>query len=343
MTRRAPVRHAYDMEPLPLDLDALIGSWRAAFESAGAALQAGSHDLPAAELRQRAKHLADERVSTAHLLEGLAHERHAKPHLVRLVAAPWEAKRLLGLPTEVVACVFNLDGVLIGSAAIHAEAWRETFDEFIARRIERSGEPIPTFDPHVDYPRHIHARPRLDGVREFLASRGISLPDGSPSDPPGAETVHGLANRKAEALMRRIEEHGIAAFDGARLYLELAQDAGVARAVVSASANAETMIDRARLTDLIDVRVDGETMARERLRRKPAADTLLAACRQLGVPPEHAAVFETTPDGVAAGRAGGFELVVGVDQTGDPHWLRATGADLVVADLGDILEKRLAA
>jgi beta-phosphoglucomutase-like phosphatase (HAD superfamily) len=239
--------------------------------------------------------------------------------------------------------VFNLDGVLIGSASIHAEAWRETFDEFISRRIERTAGSFAPFDPRVDYSKHIHARPRLEGVREFLASRGISLPDGSPDDPPGTETVHGLANRKNRALLRRLEDGGVSAFEGARLYLGLAHDAGVHCAVVSASANTQTMLERARLTTLVDERVDGNTMVAERLKRKPSPDVLLSACRHLGVEPKHAVVFETTPDGVAAGRAGGFELVIGVDRAGQADALRARGADLVVGDLGEILEQRLAA
>ena len=321
----------------------MIGWWRAALHAAEAALQAARHDLPAGELRERGRRLSDERAETVRLLEGFAGDRGSKHVLVRLVASSWDAKRLLGLPTDVAACVFNLDGVLIGSAAAHSEAWTETFDELIARRIERTGGSFAPFNPRVDYPRHIHARPRLDGVREFLASRGISLPEGSPSDAPGAETVFGLANRKNEALLRRIDEHGLTAFEGARLYLEIAQDAGVHCAVVSASANAATMLQRAGLTSLIDERVDGNTMREQQLQRKPAPDTLLAACRLLDVLPEQTAVFETTPDGVTAGRAGGFELVVGVDSLGGANALRAQGADLVVADLGELLERRLTA
>jgi len=330
-------------ERRPVDLDWLIGRWRAALQAAEVALQAGSHDLPAAELRELTRRLSDERAATLHLLEGLAGDRNSKYLLVRLVASSWDAKRLLGVPTDVKALVFNLNGVLIGSAAIHAEAWRETFDEFIARRIERTGGSFAPFNPRVDYPQHIHARPRLDGVREFLASRGISLPEGTPGDAPGTETVFGLANRKNEALLRRIDAHGLSAFEGARLYLEIAQDAGVRCAVVSASANTETMLERAGLTSLIDESVDGNTMRAEQLRRKPAPDTLLAACRLLGVTPQQTAVFETTPDGVRAGRAGGFEFVVGVDSLGGAALLRAEGADVVVADLGEILSRRLAA
>jgi len=330
------------VESRQVDLDSLIGGWREAFESADSALIAGSHDLPADALRDWSHRLADERAKTVRLLEALARDRHARHALVRLVAAPWEAKRLLGLPADVAACVFNLDGVLIGSAELHAEAWRETFDELLFRHVDQLGAPFVPFSVRVDYPRHIHARPRLEGVRDFLAGRGITLPEGSADDLPGAETIHGVANRKNELLLEILARHGVRAFEGARLYLELAHDAGVRCGVVSASANAKTMLDQARLSELIDVNVDGTTMVAEGLRRKPAPDTLLAACRDLHVDPADAAVFETNVDGVDAGRAGGFEVIVGVDQSGERGLLRQHGADLVVSDLGEIIEQRLA-
>jgi beta-phosphoglucomutase-like phosphatase (HAD superfamily) len=335
--------HAWSMEQQPVDLDLLIGSWRGAFEAAQDALRAGSHDLPRGELRERAGRLADERVETVRLLDALARDRHSRHLLVRLVTAPWEAKRLLGLPGDVEACVFNVDGVLIGSAAIHADVWRRTFDELLSRRIGYTNDPLAHFDVRVDYPRYIHGRPRLEAVRDFLASRGISLPEGSPDDPPGTDTVHGLANRKNSELRRRLYGGGISPFEGARLYLELAHDAAVQCAVVSGSTNTQIMVDRAQLTGLIDDCVDGNTMLAEHLNRKPAPDMLVAACRHLGVAPEHAAVFETTREGIDAGRAGGFELVVGVGRGNEADALRAEGADLVVADLGEILDHALAA
>jgi beta-phosphoglucomutase-like phosphatase (HAD superfamily) len=327
----------------PLDLDSLIGAWRAAFEAASAALRAARHDLPAHELGVRLQHLHDERAATARVLSGFARDRHARSFLVRLVASPREARRLLGLPVDVAACVFNVDGVLVASAAIHAEAWKEAFDEFVSARSERTGGEFAYFSRRTDYPTLIHGKSRVDAVREFLASRGISLPEGRPDDPPGEDTVLGLANRKNRALLRLLARHDVSTYAGARLYLRLAQDAGLHCAVVSGSTNTETLLESARLTELIEDCVDGRTMLAEGLHRKPAPDMLLAACRHLGVEPGHTAVFETTRDGVTAGRAGGFGLVVAVDQYGTAQALRSRGADLVVADLGEILERELAA
>jgi HAD superfamily hydrolase (TIGR01509 family) len=243
----------------------------------------------------------------------------------------------------VSACVFNLNGVLIFSTALHEAAWAETFDPFVLARAERTHGSFAPFSPRTDYPEHIHGRPRLEGVRNFLASRGISLPEGAPNDTPGAETVHGLANRKREALLRRIETRGVRAFDGSRRYLQTARDAGVHRAVVSASANTGTILDRAGLADLIEETVDGNAIVAEHLRSKPAPDTLLAACGRLGVEPGHAAAFETTPAGVAAAREGGFRLVIAVDEAARAAELRERGAHLVVPSLSELLERNLAA
>lgn len=324
-----------------VDLESLIGAWRAAFEAASGALQAARHDLPGRELSERLQCLSDERSATVRVLSGFARDRHARSSLVRLVASPREAKRLLGLPADVAACVFNVDGVLVASAAIHADAWKETFDEFISGRSDRTGGSWAFFSRRADYPTLIHGRSRVDAVRGFLASRGISLPEGRPDDPPGSETVLGLANRKNLALLRLLRRQGVGMYAGARLYLQLAQDAGVRCAVVSGSTHTEALLARVRLATLIEDCVDGRTMVAEGLHRKPAPDMLLAACRHLNVAPDHTAVFETTPDGVTAGRVGGFGLVVAVEQDGNAAALRARGADLVVADLGEILEAGL--
>jgi HAD superfamily hydrolase (TIGR01509 family) len=326
-------------------LDDLVVGWRTAFRTARDAL-AAADSLPVAERHERARRLAAEVAPTQELLQVLARNLHDRSGVLPLVASPLEARHLLGLPLEVAACVFNLDGVLIGSAALHADSWTETFDTFLMARIERTGGKFAPFNPRFDYAEHLHARPRLDGVRSFLASRGIRLPEGEPSDPPGAETVNGLANRKNQTLLRRLEERGVTAFAGSRSYLDLAHEAGVRCAVVSASANTAAILERAGLADLVDERVDGTTMLRERLRVKPAPDALLAACRRLGVDPSRAAAFETTRAGVAAGRKAGFDLIVGVDGAvgADPaDSLRAEGADVVVSGIDDLLEHRLAA
>ena len=225
---------------------------------------------------------------------------------------------------------------------MHAAAWSETFDAFLLTRGDRADRPSFRSTPNRDYYRHIHARPRLEGVRSFLASRGISLPEGDTGDPPGRATVHGLANRKAAALLRRLEAHPLEAYAGSRSTRGRVCRARAARRRL-ASANASLMLERAGLAALVDDCVDGSAMVAERLRPKPATDTLLAACCRMGVTPEHAAAFETTESGVAAARAAGFALVVGVAANGDAQGLRAAGADRVVGALADLLADELAA
>lgn len=326
-----------------VDLESLIESWRTAFESTEDALRAGSHDLSPADLAARRRGLGDERVATARLLGDLARERHASSFLVRLVTSSWEAKRLLGVPSDAVACVFNADGVLVASAAIHARAWERIFDGFIRRRIEHTGEPLASFSIDVDYPEFIHGRTRIEAIHAFLASRGLAIPDGAPSDPPTAETVNGLANAKVLALADLVARQGVAAYEGARLYLELVRDARMRSAVVSGSTNTRLLLSRAQLDAFVDDFVDGTTMRTEHLRRKPAPDALLAACKHLGVEPERTVVFETTGDGIVAGRAASFELVVGIGREGEGRALEAAGADFVAASLGDMLERQVAA
>jgi HAD superfamily hydrolase (TIGR01509 family) len=323
--------------------ETLRDRWSAAFDAAQGALRAARPYLPSEELRKRADRIEVERASAVMLLRTLARDQRRGVAHLHVALAPWEARHLLGLPAGVHGCVFNVDGVLIGSAALHAAAWAETFDEFISRRTERTGGRFAPFNARLDYPAHIHGRPRLEGVRTFLASRGISLPGGDPSDPPGAETVHGLANRKNQALLRLLDKYPLTAYEGSRRYLELARDAGLRRSVVSASANTETMLERAGLANLVDARVDGRAIVEEHLRARPAPDILLAACRKLEVPPQKAAIFETTPAGVQAARAAGFAYVVGVDHTGNAKALAAQRADLVVSGLAELLDRQLAA
>jgi HAD superfamily hydrolase (TIGR01509 family) len=338
--RRSEARPANDSQ---VDLESLIERWRTAFESGEEALRAGSHDLRPADVAARRRSLGEERLDTARLLDELARERHASSFLVRLVTSSWEAKRLLGVPTDAVACVFNADGVLVASAAIHAKAWKGVLDGFIRRRIERTGEPLASFSIDVDYPAFIHGRTRIEAVHAFLASRGIAIPEGVATDPPTAETVQGLANAKVLALAELVARQGVSAYEGARLYLELVHDAQMACAVVSGSTNTRLLLSRAQLDVLVDDLVDGATMRAERLRRKPAPDALLAACRHLGVEPERTVVFETTGEGVAAGRAASVEFVVGIGREAGARALEAVGADFVATSLGDMLERQLVA
>jgi HAD superfamily hydrolase (TIGR01509 family) len=329
----------------PVSVETLSTRWSSALSAARAAIASASIYLPPDELRELQTRLDAERDPTTRLLQAYAQNEHQTTRYLRLVIAPQDARRLLGVRPGVAACVFNLDGVLIGSSVLHVAAWTQTFDELISRRVERARgrfefAPAP-FNPRTDYPEHIHGRPRLEGIRNFLASRGLTLPEGRPDDPPGAETVHGLANRKNELVTRLIEERRLTAYEGSRRYLELVRDAGMSSAILSASAHATRMLERAGLSELITARVDGNTIVAEHLQARPATDIPLAACRLLGVEPRHAAVFETSPAGVAAGRAAGFDLVVGVDHDGRRDVLLERGADVVVSGLAELLERAL--
>jgi beta-phosphoglucomutase family hydrolase len=244
---------------------------------------------------------------------------------------------VLGLPAHVTACLFDLDGVLTQTAKVHNAAWTETFNAFLKDRTAATGEPFRPFDPGPDYNRYVDGKPRADGVRSFLASRGITLPEGSPDDPPEAETVNGVGNRKNIILLKRIETGGVEVYPGSVRYLEAAARAGLRRAVVSASANCAAVVAAAGLDRLLEARVDGVVAHERGLRGKPHPDTFLAGAELLGVPPEQAAVFEDALAGVEAGRAGGFGHVVGVDRVGQADDLRAHGADVVVEDLAELL------
>ena len=244
------------------------------------------------------------------------------------------------LPGHVSACLFDLDGVLTQTAKVHAAAWQEMFDDYLRDRAQRTGEPFREFDAHDDYDEYVDGKPRLDGVRAFLQSRGIELPEGTPDDPPAAETVHGLGNRKNELVQKLIRERGVKVYDGSVRFVEAARDQGLHRAVVSSSANCHDVLVAAGIDDLLDVRVDGIVAQQQHLPGKPHPDTFLAAARMLNVAPASAAVFEDALAGVAAGRAGDFGFVVGVDRVGQADELRAHGADIVVTDLAQLLEDR---
>jgi beta-phosphoglucomutase family hydrolase len=247
---------------------------------------------------------------------------------------------VLGLPTSVRACLFDLDGVLTETAKVHAAAWKEMFDQFLRARASKGGEQFVPFDQKDDYDAYVDGKPRYDGVRSFLASRRIELPEGKPDDPPSAETVCGLGNRKNEIVLRMIHEEGVEAYPGSRRYLEAARDAGLRRAVVSSSTNCRDVLEAAGIEDLLEARIDGVVAEREHLKGKPAPDTYLAGARALDVTPDAAAVFEDALAGVEAGRGGGFACVVGVDRVGQARSLREHGATIVVRDLAELIEDR---
>ena len=247
---------------------------------------------------------------------------------------------MLGLPSPIQACLFDLDGVLTQTAKVHAAAWKEMFDAFLRTRSERTGEPFVPFDAVEDYDQYVDGKPRYDGVRSFLVSRGIVLPEGDPSDPPVAETVAGLGNRKNDLVLALIRRDGVKAYDGSVRYVRAVRDAGLGRAVVSSSANCREVLAAAGIEDLFEVRIDGIVARREHLMGKPAPDTFLTAARELGVEPARAAVFEDALAGVAAGRAGSFGFVVGVDRLGQAHALREHGADVVISNLAELLRPR---
>ncbi|MEV6992589.1 beta-phosphoglucomutase family hydrolase [Streptomyces sp. NPDC093228] len=243
----------------------------------------------------------------------------------------------LGLPDTVRACLFDLDGVLTKTAVVHAAAWQETFDDFLRRR---EGPGFRPFDPVADYDEYVDGRPRADGVRSFLASRGIELPEGTEDDPPERDTVHGLGSRKNGLLLEKIHTQGVEAYPGSVRYVEAVRAAGLATAVVSSSANCRDILVSVGIEDRFDVRIDGVVAAERRLPGKPHPDTFLAAAHDLGVAPAAAAVFEDALAGMDAGRAGHFAYVVGVDRVGQADALRRHGADTVVDDLAELLEER---
>jgi beta-phosphoglucomutase family hydrolase len=244
----------------------------------------------------------------------------------------------LGLPPAIRACLFDLDGVLTQTATVHAAAWKEMFDAFLRAYSERTGTSFVPFDPVLDYDEYVDGKPRYDGVRSFLTARGIRLPEGSPDDPPGDETVHGLGNRKNELVLALIHRQGVTPYEGSVRFVHAVRDARLRRAVVSASANCKEVLEAAGIDDLFEVRIDAIVARRDHLKGKPAPDTFLAAARALGVAPAEAAVFEDALAGVTAGRTGHFGFVVGVDRTGQREALRERGADVVVSDLSELLE-----
>jgi beta-phosphoglucomutase family hydrolase len=245
---------------------------------------------------------------------------------------------VLGLPDGVNTCLFDLDGVLTQTAKVHAKAWKRMFDEYLKQRAERTGEEFVPFDDRDDYDDYVDGKPRYEGVESFLESRGIDLPRGEPTDPPDAETVDGLGNRKNALVLELIHDQGVEPYEGSVRYLHAARDAGLRRAVVSSSTNCKDVLEAAGIEDLLEVRMDGVVAEREHIKGKPAPDTYLKAAEMLGAEPAHTAVFEDAWAGVESGRAGNFGCVVGVDRVGQADALKQHGADVVVKDLAELLE-----
>lgn len=244
---------------------------------------------------------------------------------------------MLGLPDSITACLFDLDGVLTQTAKVHAAAWKQTFDEYLRARSKRDGTEFKEFDQTHDYDEYVDGLPRYDGVRSFLESRGIKLPEGSHDDPPDKETICGIGNRKNELVLKLIKEHGVDPYEGSVRFVKAARDAGLRRAVVSSSTNCKDVLVAAGIEDLFEARIDGVTADEQHLQGKPHPDTFLAGAKALGVEPAHACVFEDALAGVQAGRDGKFGYVVGVDRVGQADGLREHGASVVVKDLAELL------
>jgi beta-phosphoglucomutase family hydrolase len=262
------------------------------------------------------------------------------------------AQQSLGLPDNVRALLFDLDGVLTRTSTVHAAAWKEMFDAFLRDHAALTGAGFPPTDPHIEpfrefdavqeYALYVDGKPRHEGTKSFLASRGIELPMGLADDPPDqspdAATVYGLGNRKNDIVRRRIRTDGVEVYEGSVRYARAAREAGLRAAVVSSSANTRDILRATGLDSLFEARVDAGVAAAEHLAGKPAPDTFLRGAELLDTAPQDAAVFEDAVAGVEAGRAGGFGLVVGVDRLGQAERLSRHGADIVVSDLEDLLE-----
>jgi beta-phosphoglucomutase family hydrolase len=239
--------------------------------------------------------------------------------------------------THCDAVIFDLDGVITQTATTHGQAWKAVFDEFLEKRIAQGEKPFAPFDLRVDYPRFIDGKPRYDGVRSFLASRNITLPEGRPTDPPGYDTVTALGNRKNEIFADLVEEHGVEVFQDTVEQVRYWRGQGVKTAVVSSSKNCLEILRATGLEDLFEVRIDGVVAVELGLPGKPAPDTFLEAARQLGVDPANAAVVEDADAGVQAGRRGRFGAVIGMAREEDRvEPLRQAGADLVVRSLREV-------
>jgi beta-phosphoglucomutase family hydrolase len=240
-------------------------------------------------------------------------------------------------PDRFDAVLFDLDGVLTSTAKIHSSCWKTMFDAFLRHRATERKEPFQPFGIDTDYKRYVDGKLRYEGVRSFLASRNITLAEGTPEDPPTVETVCGLGNRKDELVKAAIEKGEVESYPGSVALVRHLREQGTRTAVVSSSNNCEQVLRAAGIFDLFELRVDGVVASKLGLPGKPAPDTFLEAARMLGISPARAVVVEDALAGVQAGRAGGFGLVIGVDREGSGDVLRTSGADVVVTDLAELL------
>jgi len=334
-TRRAPVRTARPMRAL--DLEPLAVRWQRSLDAAERGLRAGGGTLPDHELVRLRQALALERKETADLLAGVAATAGVKP-------APWLSPvpitpSMLGLGGGVRAGIFDLDGVLTNSSALHAQAWAEVFDDFLLRLTGKTGWQFIPFDRESDYRAYVDGRSRIEGVHAFLGSRGIRVAEGTPGDAT-EDTASGLAARKGHVMARGLHHQGVAALTGAGRYLEAAGRAGLGRAVVSASASTVPMLELAGLAPRVDVHVDADLIVTENLRSRPAPDMLIAACARLGVSAYEAVAFTHGAAGVAAAHATGM-TVVGVADGAQAERLAGFGAERVVRSLDELLDRGL--
>jgi beta-phosphoglucomutase family hydrolase len=244
---------------------------------------------------------------------------------------------MLGLPDAIQACLFDMDGVITQTASVHDAAWKEMFDEFLRSWSAEHDQPFVPFDPVNDYDEYVDGKPRLEGTKSFLESRGIELPQGTEEDKSGAPTIWGLGNKKNDLILEVLARDGVKVYEGSQRYVDAVRKAGLKTAIVSSSANTEAVLKAGGVADRFDVRVDALVADARHLHGKPAPDTFLEAAKMLGVPAANACVFEDALAGVAAGHAGHFGFVVGVDRVGQADQLRAHGADAVVKDLAELL------
>jgi len=250
-----------------------------------------------------------------------------------------ERDRVIDAP-DIDAVIFDMDSVVSDTASIHAMAWKHLFDRYLKQRARQNGEPFQPFDADSDYRRYLDGKPRYDGVKSFLESRGISLPYGNPTDAPDRETVCGLGNRKNRYFFDHLRERPPKAFPSSVKFIRDVRARGVRTAVISSSQNCADILEAAGVGDLFDVKVDGVDVGKLGLKGKPDPAILLEAAKRLGVEPSRAMGIEVTLAGVEAGYRGGFGLVVGVDMTGQGERLKERGAHLVVHDLGDLVINR---